>query len=101
MVDDCITKTADGVVLTIHVQARAAQTAYVGFYGEKALKFRVAAPPADGAANAALCRFLAKQFHIPQCAVVLTAGVAGRHKRVLLKGLSVNQVKEGLGCHER
>jgi len=100
MFDDCILKTADGVVLTIHVQPRAAQTEYVGVYGENSLKFRVAAPPVEGAANEALCRFLAGQFDISKRAVVITTGIGSRHKRVLLKGLSVKQVKQGLRFKE-
>ncbi|WP_454063457.1 DUF167 domain-containing protein [Candidatus Nitrospira salsa] len=101
MFDDCIQKTANGVILTIHVQPRAVQTEYVGVYGQNSLKFRVAAPPVDGAANAALCQYLADQFDIPKRSVVIESGTGGRHKRVLLKGLSVEHVKQRLGCYGR
>jgi len=42
----------------------------------------------DGAANAALCGFLAETLKIPKRDVVLLAGETGRHKRVLLRGIS-------------
>ena len=100
MFSDCIQKTSDGVVLIVQVQPRAAKTEYVGLYGSTALKFRVDAPPVDGKANEALCRFLAKQLGIAKSSVVLAAGAGSRHKRVLLKGLSIEQVIRSLGVSE-
>ena len=100
MFSECIQETQDGVVLSIHIQPRAAKTEYVGLYGETALKFRVAAPPVEGAANEALCRFLAKHFGLPKSSVVIAAGTGSRHKRVLLNGLSMEQVKKSLGFLE-
>ena len=96
MFDECIQETHDGVVLTVHVQPKAAKTEYVGLYGEMALKFRVAAPPVEGAANEALCRFLSGHFGLSKSSVVIAAGAGGRHKRILLKGMSVERVKQGL-----
>ena len=88
--------TSEGVVLTIQVQPRASKTEFVGLYGETTLKFRVAAPPVGGAANDELRRFLSDFFRLPKNAVVIAAGLGGRQKRVLLKGLSVEQVREQL-----
>jgi hypothetical protein len=42
----------------------------------------VAAPPADGAANEALCRLVARELGIPRGAVRLVAGASGRRKLV-------------------
>lgn len=84
--------TAEGAILTVHVQPKASRTESVGLYGE-ALKVRVAAPPVEGAANDELCRFLAEQVGIPPSSVEIRSGAGGRHKRVLLKGVSSQRVR--------
>ncbi len=81
---------ADGAILDIHVQPRAARTEWVGLHGD-ALKYRIAAPPADGAANAALCVFLAEQFGIAISSVKLLRGQTARRKQVQLRGLSAQR----------
>ncbi len=87
--------TADGAVLTIHVQPRASRTEYVGVYGD-ALKFRVASPPVEGAANEELCAYLAVQFGLSPRDVVIHSGKTGRRKLVLLRRLSAAQVRATL-----
>jgi uncharacterized protein YggU (UPF0235/DUF167 family) len=47
---------------------------------------RVAAPPVDGAANAALVRVLADALHVPPSAIRIVAGAAGRRKVVDVTG---------------
>jgi hypothetical protein len=86
----------EGAVLTIHVQPKASKTGYAGPHGN-ALKFRVAAPPVEGAANDALCEHLAALFALPKKSVVIKAGGGSRHKRVLLRGVSGRRVREVLG----
>ena len=83
--------TKDGAVLTIHVQPNASKTECVGVHGG-ALKIRVAAPPVEGAANEEVIRFLARQLSISRTSVRIQSGASGRHKRLLVKGLSVLQV---------
>lgn len=85
----------EGAVLTIHVQPKASKTEYTGLHGG-ALKFRVAAPPVEGAANDALCAHLAELFKLPKKSVVLLSGQSSRHKRVLLAGVSVQRVRNVL-----
>lgn len=86
-----VQETKEGVILTVHIQPHASRTEVAGLYGE-ALKIRVAAPPVDGAANAELIRFLARDLSIPQRSVRIQSGANGRVKRVLLKTLSAVQV---------
>ena len=82
-----------GVVLSVYVQPRASRTEAVGLHGH-ALKIRVAAAPADGAANDELCRFLARHCDVPLNAVEILSGVSSRQKRVLVKGQSVEQMRD-------
>ena len=77
----------EGAVLTIHVQPKASITEYVGLHGG-AMKFRVAAPPVEGAANEALCSYLAGLFGLPKKAVVVRSGESSRKKRILLAGVT-------------
>jgi uncharacterized protein (TIGR00251 family) len=83
----------EGAILCVHVQPNATRTEYAGVHGE-ALKFRVAAPPVEGAANEALCAFLAERFGIPRSAVAVRAGHGSRRKRVLLKAVCAPRVWE-------
>jgi uncharacterized protein (TIGR00251 family) len=85
----------EGAVLTVHVQSKAARTEYVGIHGD-ALKFRVSAPPIEGAANEALCSFLAERFGLSKGAVVVRTGLASRRKQVLLTGVPVSLVRDVL-----
>ena len=82
-----------GVVISVHVQPRASQTEFAGIYGH-ALKIRVAAPPADGAANDELCRFFARHCDVPLSAIQILSGAGSRQKRVFVKGRTVEQLRE-------
>ena len=87
--------SVQGAILHVHVQPRAAKTECVGLHGD-ALKVRVAAPPVDGIANEVLCRYLAEEFRVPKASVVVCSGQGGRRKRVLVKGVSTQHVRETL-----
>lgn len=85
-----------GVRLRVHVQPRASRTELAGLYGG-ALKVRVAAPPADGAANDELCRFLAAALGVAPRAVEVTGGRAARGKSVRVNGITVEHAAAALG----
>jgi uncharacterized protein len=74
-----------GIVLTLHIQPGAKRTEFVGPHGE-AMKIRLAAPPVDGKANAALCVFLADFCGVSRAAVTLISGETSRAKRVRIDG---------------
>lgn len=52
-----------------------------------ALRVRVTAPPADGAANQAVVRLLSQTLGVPKGAVRIASGAAGRHKRLRVEGV--------------
>ncbi|MBK1667455.1 hypothetical protein CKO28_05345 [Rhodovibrio sodomensis] len=54
--------------------------------GTPVLRVRLKAPPADGKANQALVRLLAKRWGLARSDVTLVAGTAARRKRVHLAG---------------
>jgi uncharacterized protein (TIGR00251 family) len=73
---------ADGsITLELHCQPGAKRTEIVGTQGS-ALKIRLAAPPVEGRANAALIAFLAESFGVPKRNVELVRGETGRTKIV-------------------
>lgn len=72
-----------GSLLTLHVQPGARSTEIVGVHGD-ALKIRLASPPVEGKANAALLAFLADLAALPRSAPVLRSGTTSRRKRVYL-----------------
>lgn len=78
------------------MQPRASRTEVVGPYGG-ALKIRLAAPPVDGAANAALIRFLADRLGVAASAVTLVAGAGGRSKVVAVAGIGTEEAAHRLG----
>lgn len=77
----------DGVVLDLHIQPGAKKTEVVGPHGD-ALKIRLAAPPVDGKANAALLAFLAAKVGAGRTAVALIGGKTGRAKRIRIAGVT-------------
>lgn len=86
-----IRNSAEGVLLTIHVQPNAARSTCAGLHGD-ALKIRISSPPIDGEANEALCRFLSEQLAVPISQVIIRAGHSARRKHVLVKGMTTGQV---------
>ena len=75
-------------VLPIRVTPRAAKPGIgswrAGADGREELEVRVAEAPADGAANDAVVRLLAKALGVSRAEVKLVAGAASRHKRVAI-----------------
>lgn len=65
--------------LAIAATPGARKTEAAGAYGD-ALRVRLAAPPVDGKANAALVNWAAQAFGLPRAAVRLLHGAAGRRK---------------------
>lgn len=79
-------RAADGsLTLALHIQPGAKRTEVAGLHGD-ALKLRLAAPPVDGKANAALLAFVAEALGLPKSAVTLKSGQTSRQKVVAVSG---------------
>jgi hypothetical protein len=73
-------RRGDGrITLTLHIQPGAKKTEVAGLHGE-ALKIRLAAPPVDGKANAALIDFVAERLGVAKSAVSVKSGQTSRRK---------------------
>jgi uncharacterized protein (TIGR00251 family) len=86
-----VKQTTDGVCFEVRVAPRASRAALRGVT-EGALKVSLTAPPVDGAANAALCEYLAEVLGVPRRAVEITHGHHARRKTVRVSGLDVEAV---------
>ena len=67
------------------MQPGAKRSEFAGRHGER-IKLRLAAPPVEGKANAALIEFLAQYFGVPRRNVSIVSGLKSRAKRVAIEG---------------
>lgn len=85
-----------GSELLVLVQPRASRTKVVGEHDGR-LKIALAAPPVDGAANAALIEFLSDELGVRKSDVTLLDGDTGRRKRLAVRGMAPPEVMVKLG----
>ena len=98
MEKDYITPSGDNACrISIHAVPRASKTEIVGMQGTS-LKLRLQAPPVDGKANKAICKYLAEFFDIPARNVSLIVGETGREKIFQLVGITVEAVREKISA---
>jgi uncharacterized protein (TIGR00251 family) len=97
-----VLKHAHGSVLSVVVVPRAAKSSLEQL-ADGAIQVRVAAPPVDGAANAALLRFLAGVLDVPRSRLEITGGASSRRKRITVSGLTPDELETRLhaALHER
>jgi uncharacterized protein len=65
----------------------------VGGEREGRLLIRLTAPPVDGAANAALCRLIARRARVPARRVTIVRGQTSRDKVVRVEGLPESELR--------
>ena len=88
-----ISKKDDGITFDIRVVPRASRSEIVGTH-DNALKIRIAAPPVNGAVNAALIKFLAKQFGVSKSDIEIVGGETSKNKRIKIANLSQSSFEE-------
>ena len=64
----------------------------VGPYRDGVLRVRVTRPPADGEANRAVLRLVARAIGVPVSRLRLAAGERGRRKRVSVHGIDAAEL---------
>ncbi len=77
----CLAPRGDGCVLALAVAPQAKRTGADGLH-DGALRVRLAAPPVDGKANAALLAWLAEELGCPRRDLSLLRGDTARRKWV-------------------
>ncbi|MBL8775379.1 MAG: YggU family protein [Acidimicrobiales bacterium] len=80
-----------GVLIAVHAQPGAGRSHVVGRHGD-ALKVRVAVPPVNDRANAAIAALLAEQFGVKDKDVALVSGGKSRQKRFRITGVDPEEV---------
>lgn len=76
-------------VLSIRVVPNARKMSFEGVMDDdETLRIRLQAPPVDGKANSALCKWLSKQLGLSRNAIELIGGEKSREKRLQVEGLS-------------
>lgn len=81
--------------LAIWLQPRGSRNQVVG-EREGAVVIKLQAPPVDGAANAALLRFVAQCLDVAPSTVQLLRGHASRRKQISVAGWSAAAVRQRL-----
>jgi uncharacterized protein len=84
-------------LLTIRLTPRAARERLVAG-ADGAFAAHVTAPPVEGAANAALCRLVAKAAGVPPSRVSVVRGARSRQKVVRIEGLDEASARARIGA---
>lgn len=79
----CLKAVPQGCELLVQVVPNASRSAMAGYH-DGALRVRLAAPPIEGRANAALIKWLADALGLPRRSVHLLSGDTNRRKRIRL-----------------
>ena len=86
---------ADGVLLFVKVQPRAAKNEIAPPFGDE-LKIKVTAPPVDAAANEALVELLAEKLGCGRNRIEIIRGPKSRHKVLKLHGFAPKEALEAI-----
>jgi len=81
--------------IEVYVQPRAGKTELAGVHDGRP-KIRLAAPPVDGEANAALVEFVARRLNIAKSRVRVVGGLTSRRKVLEVEGVGGDAVHEAL-----
>ncbi len=83
----------DGAVfLRVRVQPKSSRNSH-SVDSQGRLKVALTAPPVDGAANSALCAYLARALHVPKRTVALAQGEKSRDKLIRIEGIPYSRAQ--------
>ncbi|NJE26806.1 YggU family protein [Thermococcus sp. MV5] len=92
-----IKESKEGIILQIYVQPKAKRTEIDGVdEWRKRLKVKVKVPPVEGKANKEIVKFFSKLIGAE---VSLIKGETSREKDLLIRGVSIEEVKKKLGIY--
>lgn len=86
--------------LELSVTPRAA-TDRVGPFRDGVLRVRVTRPPADGEANRAVLRLVARAIGLPVSRLSVAAGERARRKRITIEGIDAGELGRRLAALSR
>ncbi len=92
---NAIRQVEGGVELQVRVQPRASRNA-VRMEADGQVRIALMAPPVEGAANAALCVYVAGLCGVAKRAVKVVSGEKSREKRLLITGIDMETVRTAL-----
>ena len=93
-----IKESKEGVILQIYVQPKAKRTEIDGMdEWRKRLKVKVKAPPVEGKANKEIVKFFSKLLGAEAS---LIKGETSREKDLLIRGVSIEEVKKKLKIYQ-
>ncbi len=95
-----VSEDRHGVVIAIEVTAGAKEAVFPAGYNEwrNTIGCRVPAPALEGRANKAIISLVAETLGIPASKVSIASGSTSSQKRILVLGLSRQQVLDRLAC---
>lgn len=82
----------NGCILILYIQPNSSKNEIVGLFNG-ALKIKIKAPPIDGKANAEIINYLSEVLSIPKKNISLEKGETGRNKRVRIKMLAAEDLR--------
>jgi uncharacterized protein (TIGR00251 family) len=86
---------ANGIVVPVKVQARARRNGILG-EREGTLRVAVTAAPEKGKANDAVIGVLSQALRLPKSAIAIISGQTSTRKRLLVSGVTMDQVRSAL-----
>lgn len=84
--ENAVTSHQSGSTLALTVVPRSSRNR-LELQEQGQVRVRIAAAPVDGAANAALMKFLASELGVPRSRLSILSGEASRTKRILVEGM--------------
>jgi uncharacterized protein (TIGR00251 family) len=85
--------------LSVYVTPKSARDEIAGWRGRE-LSVKVTAAPADGKANAAVCKLIASELGVAKSRVAVVRGETARHKQLEIEGVGEETFVEVWGHRE-